>query len=376
MEIEPTRRLEALLNLRERLCRETEPRQLYKTLKKLCSQPMLGDILEEIGFRQKIKLLKKQQILVPFAKELAARWSEQSQFGSQPNPGPPQDFPFHKSPEAEIPSNSPEDELQNPAFLRPRENGSQVLEVSSSSPQHSTTESMDTSSLQIATGSPNVESAGRRTQTHRENQLDTESQHQEDSPGTHMNTAQRTGSQSESQTHLKMQESLQLRLQALCARIQNTQTKKPHGRQTKTVAFQDQEDTPGTHMNTAQRSGSQSQSQKHLKMQDSLQLRLQALCTRIQNTQIKKLHGRQTKTVAFQAQVTRSREHADSGPGPEASIENVQSLPEASGPGLLQRAPSPRLGVSSIGSNTTRAKKPAPLMDKALKDYKKWWFRK
>ncbi|ERE50084.1 hypothetical protein H671_21478, partial [Cricetulus griseus] len=69
MEMEHTRRLVALLKLRERLCRDTEPRQLYKTLKKLCSQPMLGDILEEIGFRQKIKLLKKQQILVPFAKE-------------------------------------------------------------------------------------------------------------------------------------------------------------------------------------------------------------------------------------------------------------------------------------------------------------------
>ncbi|EGW11496.1 RNA polymerase II transcription factor SIII subunit A3-like-2 [Cricetulus griseus] len=111
MEMEPTRRLEALLKLRERVCRETEPRQLYQPLKNLCSQPMLGDILEEIGFRQKIKLLKKQQILVPFAKELAARWSELSQIGSQPDPGTPQDFAFHGSPEAEIRSNSPENEL-------------------------------------------------------------------------------------------------------------------------------------------------------------------------------------------------------------------------------------------------------------------------
>ncbi|EGW15172.1 hypothetical protein I79_025544 [Cricetulus griseus] len=111
-------------------------------------------------------------------------------------------------------------------------------------------------------------------------------------------------------------------------------------------------------------------------MQESLQLRLQALCARIQNTQTKKPQGRQTKMVAFQAQVTRPGEHVDSGPGPEASTENVQSLPEASGPGLLQRTPRPRLGGSSIGSNTTRAKKPAPLMAKALKDYKKWWARK
>ncbi|MEJ1289313.1 hypothetical protein NN561_020355 [Cricetulus griseus] len=139
---------------------------------------MLGDIVEEIDFRQTIKLLKKQQLLVPFAKELAARWSERTQFGSQPDAGPQQDFAIHRGPKAEIRSNFPEDELQNPAFLRPRENVSQVLEVSSSSPQQSTTESMDTSSKQIATGSPNAEPAERRKQrgSFRDSQLDTGSQ--------------------------------------------------------------------------------------------------------------------------------------------------------------------------------------------------------
>ncbi|MGE9715032.1 hypothetical protein ACQP3F_25730, partial [Escherichia coli] len=146
-------RLEALHKLRERLCTETEPRQVYKTLKKLSSLPMLGDILEEIGFKQTIKLMKKQQLLVPFAKDLAARWSEQSQFGSQ------QDFDFPRSPKAEIRSNSPEDMPQKPAFRGHRENGSQVLEVSSSSPQHSMIESMDTSSKQITNGSTNAEPA-------------------------------------------------------------------------------------------------------------------------------------------------------------------------------------------------------------------------
>ncbi|EGW13374.1 hypothetical protein I79_025756 [Cricetulus griseus] len=111
-------------------------------------------------------------------------------------------------------------------------------------------------------------------------------------------------------------------------------------------------------------------------MQESLQLRLQALCARIQNTQTKTPQGRQTKTVLFKAPVTRPGEHADSGPGPEASTENVQSLTEASGAGLVQRAPLPRLGGCSIGNNTTRSKKPAPLMAKAIKDYKKWWARK
>ncbi|EGW13397.1 RNA polymerase II transcription factor SIII subunit A3-like-1 [Cricetulus griseus] len=75
MEMAPTSRLEALLKLCECLCREIEPRQLYKTLKKLSSQPMLGDILEETGFRQKIKLLKNQQLLVLFVKELSALWT-------------------------------------------------------------------------------------------------------------------------------------------------------------------------------------------------------------------------------------------------------------------------------------------------------------
>ncbi|ERE48011.1 hypothetical protein H671_21598, partial [Cricetulus griseus] len=55
---------------------------------------MLGDILDEIGFKQTIKHMKKQQLLVPFAKDLAARWSEKSQFGSQHDTGSQQDFEF------------------------------------------------------------------------------------------------------------------------------------------------------------------------------------------------------------------------------------------------------------------------------------------
>ncbi|MEJ1288361.1 hypothetical protein NN561_019392 [Cricetulus griseus] len=125
---------------------------------------MLGNILEKIGFKQTIKLMKKQQLLVPFTKDLAAQWSEQSQFGSQPDPGSRQDFDFPRSPKAEIRSNSPEDKPQKRAFRGHREDGSQVLEVSSSNPQHSTTESMDTSSKQIETGNPKAETGGKRTQ--------------------------------------------------------------------------------------------------------------------------------------------------------------------------------------------------------------------
>ncbi|EGW11495.1 RNA polymerase II transcription factor SIII subunit A3-like-2 [Cricetulus griseus] len=486
MEMEHTRRLEALLKLRERLCRETEPWQLYKTLKKLCSQAMLGDILEEIGFRQKIKFLKKQQIVAPFAKELAAR-----------------------STEAEIHSNSPEDELQNPAFLRPRENGSQVLEVSSSSPQHSTNESMETSSKQIATGSPNVESAGRRMQTHPDNQLDTERQVRvgkphgtfgepwplegmktlsskpEDgqakqrlallrakSPGPWIQEDHPPGSSdaclnydcSPSSSALPPRkrkrkssrsaeahspgakvprdmspsfkdQNLQLTARPFPETTANLQTcflqdgpehsslytvqeaapwacrknfKTPvysGGRPARALAknsyqgslakqhsrcethcqpaleegshlSQPQEDSPQTHISTAKRMDSQTESQTHLKMQDSLELRLQALCARIQSTQTKEPQGRQTKKIDFQGQATWPGDHADSGPRPEASTDNVQSLPEASGPGLLHRAPCQCWGSSSKCRNKTRPMKPALLMAKALKDYKNWSARK
>ncbi|EGV94034.1 RNA polymerase II transcription factor SIII subunit A2, partial [Cricetulus griseus] len=155
-------------------CARRQPRQLYKTLKKLSSQPMLGDILEETGFRQSIKLLKNQQFLVPFAKELAARWSEKFTFGPQPL----QDFAFHRNSMTEIRSNSPEDKPHKPVSQGHREDGRQVCEVSSSIPQHSATQSIDTSSKQIQTRIPNAEPAGRKTQreSFRDPHLDKECQ--------------------------------------------------------------------------------------------------------------------------------------------------------------------------------------------------------
>ncbi|XP_027289655.1 elongin-A3 member D-like [Cricetulus griseus] len=409
MEMEAECRLEALHKLRERLCTVTEPRQVYKTLKKLSSLPMLGDILEEIGFQQTIKLMKKQQLLVPFAKDLAARWSEQSQFGSQADAGSQNDFDFPRSPKAEIRSNSPEDKPQKPAFRGHRENGSQVLEVSSSSPQHSVTESMDTSSKQITNGSPNAEPAGKRTQrgSFWDHQLETESQGKElrallpgrppsgsfeacldydcspsssvlpprkrkrkstwkaeaQSPGAKVPRDKSPSCEDlnlllvaspfpENTSNLQTcfpqdgpeDSSLQDDLESApwaCRKYFKTpvvsggrrdrplpqnsnqgRLAKQHSRW-KThcqPALEEgplwslhQEDPPGTHINTAQQTGSQSESQTHLKMQESLQLRLQALCARIHNTQSKKPQGRQTKTVAFQAQVTRPGEHADSG---------------------------------------------------------------
>ena len=73
-----------LQKLLDRLCQETDPGKIYKTLKKMSSLPSLCDCLAEIGFRQTIKSLKKQQLLVPFVKDLVAQWSTGFLLGPQP----------------------------------------------------------------------------------------------------------------------------------------------------------------------------------------------------------------------------------------------------------------------------------------------------
>ncbi|XP_035305025.1 elongin-A3-like [Cricetulus griseus] len=470
--------LEALKKLRERLCMETEPRQLYKTLKKLSSLSILCKTLEEIGFRQTIKRLKKQQLLVPFAKEFAARWSERSKFGSQPEPGTQQDFAFHRSPKAEIPSNSPEDKPQNPDSSGHGEDGSQVLEVSSSSPQPRTNQSMDTSSKQIATHRPKAEPAGRRT--HRgsfwDNQLDTESLVRVDNPqGTVGESwtleglktlsskpepgpakqplsplrAKRPGpwtpedyppgsfeawlkydcnsSSSALPPHKRKKKSTQkpeahtprakmppdgpensdLHTDQEAATWTCRKTFKtsaysgsrparhlPHisniGRQAKPQSTgenhgqpvleedplwsEHEEDCPRTQIKTANQTVTQTETQKLLRMQESLQLT--TLCASIQSSQAKNHHLHQTKLIDFDAQARSPSQHADSGPRGEVSPENVHRLPEKSGHGYLPKASCQLLGVSSNDSHKTQAKKPAPLMVKAFKDYKNRWARK
>ena len=73
-----------LQKLLDRLCQETDPGKIYKTLKKMSSLPSLCDCLAEIGFRKTIKSLKKQQLLVPFVKDLVAQWSTGFLHGPQP----------------------------------------------------------------------------------------------------------------------------------------------------------------------------------------------------------------------------------------------------------------------------------------------------
>ncbi|XP_027246819.1 elongin-A3 member D [Cricetulus griseus] len=470
---------------------------------------MLGDILEEIGFRQTIKLLKNQQPLVPFAKELAARWSEQSQFGSEP--GPPQDFSFHRSPMTQIHRNSPEDKPQKPASRGHREYGSQVVEVSSNSPQPSACQSMDTSSKQIATCSANMETAGRRKQRgfFRDPQLETESQgrvgrppgtvgepwplegmkplprkpvagttkqrlsplrakgpgpwtledyppgsfegclnydcnpsssvlpprkrkkkstwkSEDQSPGAKVPRGQ---SQSCKDMNLILGASpfpeITSNLQACFPQdgpehssLHTDQEAAPwacrktfktpvysgvrpartlpqisnKGRQAKSQSkgethcqpaleegalwSQPEEDYPRTQIKTAKPADLQTETQTHLRMQESQKLKLQTLCASIQSSQAKNHQGGQTKMICFHAQARNPGQHAHSGPRGEAFPEYEHSLPEPSGPGHLQRGPRPPLGCSSNGSKKTQAKKPAPLMANAFKDYRNSWARK
>ncbi|XP_027289524.1 elongin-A3-like [Cricetulus griseus] len=494
--------------LRERLCTETEPRQLYKTLKKLSSQPVLGDILEEIGFRENVKLLKNQPLLVPFAKELAAKWSEGSQVGSQPETGPQQNFDLHRGPMTQIHRNSPENNPQKPATPGQEEDGSQVLEISSSSPQPSASQNMDTSSKQIASCSSNTKPARRKTQrgSFQDPQLDTESQGavgkpkgtlvehwplkgmkpltskqeavpakqhlsplkekrpepwtQEDYPPGSFEACLNYDSSStlpprkwkkkstwkaEDQTPKakvppgKSQScnNLNLLLDAspfpeitsnletcsppdvpenfdlhtnqeaapwACRKTLKTpvysggrparplqqirnkghQAKPQSTREThcqpaleeELLRSEQEEDCLGTQIKTAKPIDIQTETQKLLRSHESLELKLQTLIASIQSSQAKKPQGRQTKVIDTHAQATSPGQHADSGPRGEASPENVHSLPEQPGPGHVPRAPHLLLAGSANGSKKTQAKKPAPLMAKAFKDYKNRRARK
>ncbi|XP_040587663.1 elongin-A3-like [Mesocricetus auratus] len=138
-----------------------------------------------------------------------------------------------------------------------------------------------------------------------------------------------------------------------------------------TQLWSQQKGESGTQIHTDKQTHSQTEPQAHLRQQDSLDLKLQALSACILNSEAKKPQGRQTKMI-FHAQATSPGQHADLGPGAEAAPKNVHSFNEASGPGLLCRAPPLPLGCS----HKTLAKKPAPLMAKAFKDYKNRWSRK
>nr|CDP91221.1 Bm8258 [Brugia malayi] len=125
----------ALQKLCDRLCTETEPRKLYKALKKLAAVPSLSERLAEIGFRQTIKILRKQQLLVPFARDLAAKWGDSSPLGprSERDPLSP-DSALVLSEKAEQGRTSPAEETQASTSRGAQDKRAEALQLSSSRP--------------------------------------------------------------------------------------------------------------------------------------------------------------------------------------------------------------------------------------------------
>ncbi|XP_051038608.1 elongin-A3-like [Phodopus roborovskii] len=496
MEEAPSR-LEALQKLRERLCTETEPSKLYSTLKKLSRLPVLGDTLEEIGFRKTIKVLKKQQLLLPFAKDLAAQWSEGSHFGPRPEPRP-QDFASQSSATTEPRRDSPE--ALEPASRPQGGGGREVLEVSGSSPQRSAPRSPSSepagrkrprgsfggrqlaaeSQVQVRGGKPPQGGVGapwrlqgvkalrgkpaagpakRRPSPPREKtpgpwiredqqaaslqaRLDYHSSDSSPSssapapppPGKRKRKsnwkaeAQSPGaevprgeSHSCSDLNLLLDDDpfpeLTSSLQACFSGGEGPEDSSLHTdreaapwarratwktpvysgrtparalpRKSHQGRFANPDRTWETHSQpapqecglwrqqedqsrTCKPTNPQTETQTHLRLQQSSELRLKALTARIQSSQAKKHQDRQTKLISFHALTADPGQHADSAPRREDSPENLNCLSQGPGTDLVKRAPRPALG----GRDQTRAKKAAPLMAKALKDYKNRWSRK
>lgn len=132
--MEPGSQAGILQKLLDRLCQESDPKKIYKVLKEMSSVPILRDSLAQIDFRKTIKCLKKQQLLVPFVKDLLAKWST----GFRPEPQPeqvPQDFGMEISLPTERQSTSVEEKSQEPVFQVSRVAGREIfLGLSSCSP--------------------------------------------------------------------------------------------------------------------------------------------------------------------------------------------------------------------------------------------------
>ncbi|XP_052608827.1 elongin-A2-like [Peromyscus californicus insignis] len=150
---------EALLELQRHLCTETEPSKLSQTLQKLSSLPKLRDTLAEMNFEQTMKLLRKEQLLVPFAKDLAAIWSERSQLEPHPEPDR-EDFAFALSLMTLRPRNCPEDKPRESAPREHTQDGTEVFHSPSPSPGLGASMSPHTRLQRKVTSSPRLEPRG------------------------------------------------------------------------------------------------------------------------------------------------------------------------------------------------------------------------
>lgn len=118
---------------------------------------------------------------------------------------------------------------------------------------------------------------------------------------------------------------------------------------------------------------SQTETQSHMQLQESQELRLQALIARIQSKQASKPQGRCTKMISFFSQDKSPGQREESRPRGAASSQS-HSFPVAPLRVLAQRPPSLPSGLGC--RNKTMAKRPAPLMAKSLRDYKNRYLRR
>lgn len=388
--------LKALWKLRERLHTETEPGQLYKTLKELCSMPILGDTLAEIGFRKTIKRLRREQLLVAFAKDFAARWSERSPWERQPE-AEPQDFalPVRLATEEQAPRRPAEDQAHEPSASRARaEDVREVVGGSRRSPQRKP----DLYPAGSSEACLNYDCpVGKRQKRKRPSKAEAQS------PGAKVPRS-RSGSESPNCKELNLLPGsrfpeLSSSRQACLPPDGQDSSSLPSEREAAPWACRMNLKTrvysgpaPGrgvlpkldrgclakpdcSRRRTGQPTPTGAESQTHLQLQEARELSLQALRERIQRAQAK-AQARQTKMIAaFPAQVASRRQRAASGRRGQASSKE-NSLPGALEPGpLLQRPPRLPLGPSNKSQlkNQNRA---APLMAKSLRDYKNRWSRR
>ncbi|XP_050003220.1 elongin-A3 member D-like [Alexandromys fortis] len=483
VEMEFAHHLETLLKLRECLHRETESHKLYKTLKKLSSQPILCDTLEKIGFRQTIKRLREEQLLGPFAKEFATLWSRRSQFGHQ-SESDIQNFAIQASLMTESSKNSPEEKPHEPRSTEDRENGRKVLEACSNKTRSPRLELRGSKRHSTSCGDPRLtaqsqENVAKCSRGHVEEpgQLQEDkllssksdagpakqylSPLQRKSPG-HCILQDHPTEPSEACSNYDSSASSALPLPQPTSKrkkkctwtveAQSPVAKAPLGKSCSSkelncldvsplleVASSCQDDSlldgpeqyslhtdqeepnwtsrvnfrtpvysgrapsrllknskegqhavPSCPLETqcqpagnkaepwkqvekslprtriAKANPTQTETQTHLQLEKSQELRLQALKARIQSTQANKSQSRQTNLLTFDSNNTSSRQQTYSGPGGESSSDK-NSLSEDLAPSHLQRAPCLPAG----GSTKTQAKKRTPLLAKALRDYKR-----
>lgn len=110
----------------------------------------------------------------------------------------------------------------------------------------------------------------------------------------------------------------------------------------------------------------------HLCLQESQEERLQALRARIQSSMAKRLQARQTTMISFHTQHKSPGQQGELGPRRADTGPTSQSLPEAPAhPGSQKH---PCLPSPAKAPKKATAKRPAPLMAKALRDYSRRFY--